>query len=193
MISHSHGDLGVCHTRLLSNGRNFLRVFDGQRQTACCRDAAVYRAWTRKGFYLTRMTNENGSLEEWLVKNSSCPWLWSQQILCPHLASGTRKDKNRYLVVTIQNTAWSQLWTKDVVFYRWFERTSLHYRQEAWNGEKLWTARRDRLSMWRVYFSRNADWNGLKRWGANRFFFSPVPPHVLLWTSWSSLLGMAEV
>ena len=23
-------------------------------------------------------------------------------------------------------------------------------------------------------------------------FFTPMPPHVLLWTSWSSLLGMAE-
>ena len=24
-----------------------------------------------------------------------------------------------------------------------------------------------------------------------RIFFFPMPPHVLLWTSWSSLLGMA--
>jgi len=85
----------------------------------------------------------------------------STNFVCPHMASGTRKDKNGYLVVTIQNTAWSQLWTQGVVFYRIFERTSLHYRQEARNGEKLWTARRDRLSMWRVHFSRNADWNGL--------------------------------
>jgi hypothetical protein len=80
--SHSHGDLGGCYTRLLSTGRNLLRVCDEQRQTARCRFAAVYPTWTRKGFYWTRMNNENGSREEWGVKNSSCSRLRSQLILC---------------------------------------------------------------------------------------------------------------
>jgi hypothetical protein len=160
--SHSRGDLGFCYTRLLSTGRNLLRVFDEQRQTARCRDPAVYPAWTRKGFYWTRMINNKGSRKVWRVKNSSCPWLWFQQILCaPTRLLGLGKIKTdiswwRYKTWRRRSSG-HKIWSVIDDFQGHHFKTG----QEARNGEKLWRARRDRLSTWHVHFSRmpiETDW-----------------------------------
>jgi hypothetical protein len=139
-----------------------LRVFDEQRQTTRCRDDAVYPTWTRKRFYWTRMINENGSREEWRVKNSSCPWLWPQQILCvPTRLLGLGQIKT--------NISWWRYKTRrrrssgHKIWSVIDDLRGYHFKtgQEARNGEKLWTARRDSLSMWHVHFSRTpneTDW-----------------------------------
>jgi len=156
-------------------GRNLFRVFDEQRQTARCRVAAVYPTWTRKGFYWTRMNNENGSREEWRVKNSSCSWLWSQQILC----------------VATRLLGLDKIKT-DISWWRYKTRlrcSSGHKKRSitddlqghnfttARSSEKFWTARRDRFPMWHVHCSSNVDWNRLWRWGENRRKISEFGPY----------------